>query len=124
MTNESLFLLAHTAAHKAAQECVPTPMVVGSPSTLLGNDVDPTQQTWYVEGGVCGFAWVVVRDGRSSFARYLSKEKDCNRHYYGGTQLWVGDYGQSMARKEAYAAEFARVLNINGVKAYSGSRMD
>lgn len=46
--------------------------------------------------------------------------------YYGGVSIWVGGFGQSVQRKEAYANAFAEVLNerVEGVRAYAGSRMD
>ena len=46
------------------------------------------------------------------------------RSYYGGVDIWVGEFNQSMERKEACAAAMARVLNEAGIKAYSMSRMD
>lgn len=50
--------------------------------------------------------------------------------YYGGTYIWVAGYGQSLARKEAFARAFARSLNeslgdsVPGLSIYSTSRMD
>ena len=116
---------AHFKGIDAAKACQPTPMVVGSPSTPLGSEIDYSQPTYYVEGGVCGFAWVVVQDARTGFARWL-KKNHIGKTRYGasGVCIWVSYFGQSMARKEAYAIAFAEYLNSQGIKAYSDSRMD
>ena len=34
-----------------------SPMIVGSPSTPLGNDIDYSKKTYFVEGGVLWFCW-------------------------------------------------------------------
>ncbi len=77
-----------------------------------------------VMDGVCGFAWVTIRPGTSSFARWVSKTGRGRKGYYGGIQIWVSGFGQSMTRKEAYADAFAAVLREAGVSASAGSRMD
>mgnify|MGYP003656086396 CR=1 FL=1 len=64
---------ASESAEQAIKDCRPTPIVVGSPSTPLGNDVDPTQQTWFVEGGVCGFASIVIKPARGNIVAELKK---------------------------------------------------
>ena len=38
--------------------------------------------------------------------------------------MWIGDYGQSMQRKEAYAYTFASVLQKHGIECHGMSRMD
>jgi hypothetical protein len=40
--------------------------------------------------------------------------------YYGGVTVWISEYNQSMARKEAHARAFAAVLSAAGVRAYAG----
>lgn len=98
----------------AAAACVPTPMGVTDGST-----------TWVVEGGPCGFAWINVKPAYSAVAKELVKRGLARKDsYYGGVTVWVGDYGQSMARKSAYARAFADVLKAAGVRAYAASRMD
>lgn len=49
-----------------------------------------------------------------------------SRHYHGGTYIWVGGFGQSMQKKEAYARAFAAVVSehVAGCSAYASSRMD
>lgn len=77
-----------------------------------------------VPDGPCGFAWITIRPGNSSFAIWAKRNKVADRAYGGGVSIWVGEFGQSMTRKEAYARAYADVLRAAGVQAYSGSRMD
>lgn len=126
-----LYERADAAGKAAAEAARPTPMMVGTPKNFLGSlmggddgGFDPDQPTYYVAEGVCGFAWVTVRPATSSFARWLKKNTHAGTGYYGGMQLWVRGYGQSMERKAAYAAAFAKVLTEAGLDAYSESRMD
>ncbi len=115
---------AHEAGLKAVKDCTPVPMTVGSPTTVLGNDIDYSKKTYFVEGGVCGFAWIKIAEGRSSFAKWAKTNLRAHKSYSGGVDIWVGDFGQSMQRKEAYAYAYADVLQDAGVKAYGQSRMD
>lgn len=119
-----LYNAANVAGQQAAEKCVPVPMIVGSPSTPFGNDIDPNKQSWFVPEGVCGFAWINVSPGNCPFANWLKKQKLASKAYAGGVDVWVSAYGQSMQKKEAYAYAFAKVLSDNGVNAYSNSRMD
>lgn len=129
--SEQLYREADWAGRRAAEEAVPVPMVVYSPKDPLGSllgepeEIDPAKPVYYVDEGVCGFAWVNVKPGTSRFARWLKSHGHARSDsYYGGVTLWVHDYGQSMARKAAYAEAFAAVLVEHGVKAYADSRMD
>jgi hypothetical protein len=98
-------------------------MVVGSPSTPFGADVDPRQPTYFVADGVCGFAWVSFA-GNTPFGRWANKHGIARKHYPKGLCLWVSAYNQSMQRKEAYAEAYAKVLRDHSIEAYAGSRMD
>ena len=120
---EKLLADAIAAGKAAAEAKVPVPMVVEQHANQL-NDNSPVQQRWVVEGGVCGFAWVNIKPGTCSFARFLAKRKLASKGYYGGMEYHVGGYGQSMERKEAFARGFAGVLCAAGIKAYVESRMD
>ena len=103
----------------------PTPMVVGSPSTLFGNDVDPNQPTYYVDSGVCGFSWVSIRPARGKFVSFLKKAGVGRRdEYAGGYRIPCFEFGQSLEKKERYTRAYAEVLNNHGIKAYADSRMD
>lgn len=106
---------AHKLGVAAAEDIVPTVMVVRD---------DSTGQEWQVEGGACGFAWVSVRPGNSSFAIWARKQ-GWGQSSYMGTYLWVRHFGQSMERKQAYARAYAAHLQLAlGIKASAGSRMD
>ena len=116
---------AHAKGISAGNACSPTPMVVGTPTTPLGDDIDYSKDTYYVSDGVCGFAWVNIKPARGGFVKFLKDNKIGRKDsYYGGYTVWVSHFGQSLARKESYARAFANHLNENGIKAYSMSRMD
>lgn len=114
---ETAWREAHEAGMAAGEACKPITMVVSNPST---------GQQWHIADGACGFAWVTVHPGTSSFARWAIKTKNARKEYGAGIKLlWVSHFNQSMARKEAYAQAFAEVLRAKlGVQAYSHSRMD
>ena len=121
----TIYEKAHAAGMAAGNGCTPTPMVVGQPTTPLGNDIDYSKETYYVADGVCGFAWINIKTARGKFVKYL-KDNNIGRKdsYYGGYTIWVSGFGQSLDRKSAYARAFVKVLNDNGLKAYAMSRMD
>lgn len=78
-----------------------------------------------IADGVCGFAWVNIRPGNGPLARYLKLLGFARPDsYLGGVSLWVSEFNQSLAKKEAYAFAFAKVLQDAGVRAYAGSRID
>lgn len=108
---KKLYELAEAAGAQAAEEAIPTPMFIS------GFPPD--------EEGACGFAWVVIPDARRSFPRWLIKNGFARRHHPSGAHVW-GEAGgsQSIERKQAYAAAFARVLRMNGVECSVGSRLD
>jgi endonuclease YncB( thermonuclease family) len=116
VTFEAAWVRAVNAAKFAGEALTPRPMTV---SEGAGG------QSWYVSDGVCGFAWVTVSPGNSSFAKWLVKNGYARKAYEGGVCHWVSAFGQSMERKEAYARAMADMLRSElGVKAYPGSRMD
>ena len=121
---EKLLEKAHLMGMDAGRRVGVTPMVVGSPSTPLGNDIDYSKKTYFVEGGVCGFAGVVIKPARGKFVSYLKKLGMGYKHYYGGWYVSVREFGQSLTRKEAYAEAFAKVLGEAGMRCYVDSRMD
>ena len=116
---------ADAAGSAAAEAAVPTPMIVGTPTTPLGNDIDFKKQTYFVSEGACGFAWVKIFPARGKFVSYLKAiGVGSTNGYEGGYDIWVSGYGQSVTRKEAYAGAFAKVLTQYGIKAYGQSRLD
>ena len=108
--HEALYLEADAAGKHAAAICKPNPM-------RIGNEI--------VEDGVCGFAWVNIKPATHSFSRWL-KANGLGRQddYAGGVTIWISDYDQSMQRKYAYAAAFAKVLTDAGYNCYAAERMD
>ena len=124
-TPQEIYAEAHSAGMAAGHGCTPTPMVVGTPTTPLGDDIDYTKETYYVADGMCGFAWINIKPARGKFVKYL-KDNNIGRKdsYYGGWTIWVSEFGQSVTRKENYARAFAKVLGDNGITAYNMSRLD
>ena len=116
---------AVAAGLQAGEASIPTPMVVGTPKDFFSNEIDTTKKMYYVSDGVCGFAWVNVKPGTSSFAKWLVKKGYAKRDsYYGGVTIWISDYNQSMTRKEAHAHAMAKVFTNHEIRAQAMSRMD
>jgi hypothetical protein len=120
---QELYNRAHAAGMAAGTQTQPVGMMVVQRANPL-DDTSPVKQAWAVPEGVCGFAWITIRPATSKFARWLKKTNKGRTAYGGGLQIWVGQFNQSMQRKEDYAAAFAKVLREAGVNAWSGSRMD
>lgn len=122
---QDLFDSAMNAGRAAALAATPHPMIVGTAKSLFGTDIDHTQPVFHVPEGVCGFAWIIVKPGTSAFAKWLKASGRARPDsYYGGVNIWIRDYNQSMTRKEAHANAMASVLTKAGVNAYAMSRMD
>lgn len=119
----ALYAEADAAGKAAAEAAVPTPIVVGSETSPFSGQIDYTQPTYFVSEGLCGFAWVSFK-GNTAWGRWAKKAGVARPAYGGGLQVWVSGYGQSVTRKEAYAAAFAGVLQAAGITAYAGSRLD
>lgn len=73
---------------------------------------------------VCGFAWVTVKGERGKRLAALKEYGFQKRVGAPGVSLWVSEFGQSYARKRAYAAAFAAVLREHGFDASYGARLD
>jgi hypothetical protein len=120
---KSIFRAAHEAGMEAGNARIPTPMVVSQRANVL-DDNSAVLKSYFVPSGVCGFAWVNIRDARSAAAKAAKEHAGARPAYRGGMQIWVGEFGQSMEQKEAYAGAYARVLGENGIEAYADSRID
>lgn len=134
---EFLWSRAKKAGDAALEACAPTPMVVQQHANPMDDD-SPVEKSWFVEGGVCGFATIHVKlktKNNRTFINGLKRAGICssdenartewNKHgYYGGFYYHVSEGGQSMARKEAFANAAVEVLRKHGVEAYMMSRMD
>ena len=117
---------ACAAFQKAYHDVKPSKFLVGD-AVGLSDQIDYDKPV-YVMDGLCGFAWVNVGDGRSSFAKWLRDKGYGRKDYYGGYQVWSsrfgGDNGQSVDRKEAGCEAAAAVFRAHGLKASVGSRLD
>lgn len=112
------------AAGKAAAEAkTPTPMIVGEAKSLFDDSIDYSKPTYFVESGVCGFAWVFVK-GNTGFGRWAKNAGIASKGYPTGLNIRVSGYGQSYERKMAYAQAYAAVLKEAGVTAYAEGRLD
>ena len=123
-TERELYEKAHLAGMRAGNGEAVTPMVVGTPSTPFGSDIDHSKPTFFVEGGACGFAGVVIKPARGKCDSLLKKYGLGWKHYYGGFYMTCREFGQSLARKDAYCEAFASVLGEAGIRCYVDSRMD
>ena len=124
MDVQSIYKMADEAGRKAVEALNVRPMVVAQRENPF-DDTSAIKKAWFVEDGVCGFAWCNIKPANGKFAKYLVSIGVARKDSYaGGVCLWVSDYNQSMQRKEAYAFAFARVLQANGIKAHASSRMD
>ena len=121
---EKLLERAHLMGMDAGRKVGVTPMVVGTPTETFGSEIDHSKPTYFVEGGVCGFAGVVIKPARGKFVSYLKSIGIGHKHYYGGYYVSVRDFGQSLTRKEAYADAYAKVLREAGMSCSVDSRMD
>lgn len=107
---KELYERAYEEGLKAGKEAFPTPMVIKGYAPIMD--------------GVCGFAWVNVKPGNSKFANYLKKNGYARKSYGGGVDIWIGEFGQSMDRKEKMAYKMAEIFREAGIRAYANSRMD
>jgi len=113
-----LYERAYAAGAQAGKEHAPTPM------NLVGH-VAGERREYHVPSGPCGFAWVTVRPGTSSFARWLrATGRGRSDRYAGGTVVWIRDHGQSWEKKTAHAMKMAEVLADAGICASYGERLD
>jgi len=115
ITVKELYEQAHQAGMKAGGVSTPAPMILkGSDGTV-----------YFVEDGMCGFAWINIKPARGAFVQYLkSIDAGFPDSTYGGYSVWVSAFEQSIERKEAYAKAFSKVLADYGIKSNVGSRLD
>lgn len=108
---------------EAAEACNVTPMVVEQHANML-DDSSPVMERWVCDSGVCGFAWVVVKPGTCSFARWLRKEGHAHKRDTGGVLIWISEYGQSYERKLAHARAMADYFREQGHNSFAQGRLD
>jgi hypothetical protein len=121
---QAIYDEAERAGIGAGLGITPEPMIVYEAHGLTDTPIKGGKE-WFVEGGVCGFAWVNIKPARGGFVAWL-KAQGIGRldGYQGGWTIWIGDYGQSMERKHAHAAAFVTVLKNYGINAGAYARMD
>lgn len=118
----NIYIEAYEAGLKAGNEVGVPKFIVGD-AIGLSDEIDFTKPT-YVLNGLCGFAWVNISPARGAFVNYLKARGIGGKSYYGGYDVWVNEFGQSVDRKAAFAGAFAQVLNKYGINAYGQSRLD
>lgn len=114
---------AHQAGLTAGRAAIPVPMLVQEHLHPM-DDTSPVIYEETVSDGICGFAWIIVRPGNGSYAKWLRRALSTRRGFEGGEQLTVFHFGQSLTRKDAYARAYAEVLSEAGVRAIPMSRAD
>lgn len=107
----------------AAGKDADTPKFIVGDAIGLSDEIDYSKKT-YILDGLCGFAWVNISPARGAFVNWLKSQEIGGKSYYGGYEIWVREFGQSVDRKSAFAGAFAEVLNKYGISAYAGSRLD
>lgn len=129
--HQELFDRAWAAGVAAGEACTPVPMIVYEPANLMSSltggpdgGIKPNTPVFTVPSGSCGFAWVNVNPGNSSFARWLTKNGHARKHYHGGVNINIRGYGQSIEKKSAHAGAMTNVFREAGITAYSMSRDD
>lgn len=105
----ALYGLAEAAGARAAEVCIPKPIVVDGRVYMEGN---------------CGGAFVVVQDARRGFARWLKAHGIGRPGYPRGYEVSAMNCGQSADKAIAYAQAFAKVLRRNGVPCTVESYVD
>lgn len=121
---DALLEAAHEAGYAAGTAEAPTPVGVVQ-TDVFGNPIEGAQ-TYTLDDGLCGFAWINIKPGNSKFANYLKKIGAARSDsYYGGVTIWVSLFGQSYDRKIAYARAYANVLKEAGYeRVYASGRLD
>ena len=122
------FVTIFNACNIAGQEAVKNAKVIPMRVSQHVNPFDDNSKEVYseiVDDGVCGFASIRFK-ANNAWAKWVIANKLGNKSNMGGAYIWVGAYGQSLQKKEAYARAFATKLNEMFPKAdaYIESRMD
>lgn len=124
---QAIHQLAHENGMAAGRDAVPTPMVVVQHANPLDDSSPVVKQYEPVMDGPCGFAYINFRPGNHPFVNWLKRQGKGHKAYYGGYEISVGGFGQSMERKYAYARAYVdtiREIGPDGLKVYARSYMD
>lgn len=112
---KALYELAMREGYRAGE--------LATPRTMYVQDT-ATGQVWAESEGMCGFAWVVVKNANKGFGHWLIKTGLARKGYQGGAHIWISAHNQSIERKTEHAIAVAQVLRNAGVDAYADSRLD
>ena len=131
-----IFAEAEEKANISALRGTPEPMIVREHKNTL-DDNSPVEKEYFVEGGVCGFAWVHLPNARKPEAKFAKEHYRAYPHYDAGVRRTRGvaisaspkhsqdsPLIQSYEINMAWAKEFARVLNSHNIEASAGGRID
>ena len=117
-----IYVEAYEAGLNAGKD-VDTPKFIIGDEIGLSDEIDFSKKT-YVLDGLCGYAWVNISPARGAFVNYLKSREIGRKGYYGGYEISVREFGQSVDRKYAFAQAFAEVLGKYGIEAFAGNRLD
>lgn len=106
----------------AGNRHTPTPMNVVQ-ADVFGRPL-PGAEVYHVPQGMCGFAWVTIKPGTHPFAKWLKQRGYAHKGYYGGVEISIQEYNQSVERKYAHAVAMASYLRDNGIEATAHERLD
>ena len=77
---KDIFAEASNNAEAKALACSPKPMAVQQHKNSF-DDSSPVEKEWLVAGGVCGFGYVHLTNGRSKASRYAKEYFGAKPHY-------------------------------------------
>lgn len=124
---QAIHQLAHEAGMAAAEALTPTPMHVVQRANPW-DDSSPVVKAYEpVLDGVCGYAYVNFRPGNHPYVNWLKRQGIGHKAYYGGYEISVPYFNQSMERKYAYARAYVETLHKLGpdtLRVYARSMMD
>lgn len=106
----------------AARKHNPTPMDIVQ-TDVFGKAL-ANAKVYHVSEGACGFAWVTIKPGTHPFAKWLKQRGYAHKGYYGGVEMSIQNYNQSVERKYAHAVAMASYLRDNGIDATAHERLD
>ena len=109
---EKIFSDAIKKGNEAAEIVQPVPMVVQQHANVM-DDNSPVVKQWECNDGVCGFGWVEVSPGNSSFANWLKSKGYFYSNYGGCVHISSRLQTQSLEKNAAWAAGLAKHLNDN-----------
>lgn len=127
----NICITADEAGRAAVEKVVARSVLLYQETHPFSGKMDTNKPTYILDDFPCGFAWVDIYPQNKGNTKLGKEERKIlesagfrKNEYEKSYQLWISAYNQSMQKKEAYARAFAEVLRENGLKAYSGSRLD